>query len=369
MDVLVDGQIMLYGTVGETFFGDGFTARDVVNALAKVKGKDVSVRINSGGGIADEGTAIYNSLKNHDGKISVFIDGVAASAASLIAMAGETITMRLGSTMMIHDPMIFAMGNAEDLAKAIDALDTMGNSMAEVYAERTGRPVAEIRNEMRDEIWLTPDEAVNKGYADATDTTDAIEASAFDYRAYARAPDRIVALSDERHWSNRLRITAANKPTEPHMTVKNTPEVAPTAEAAAATAIKAETERAAEISKICADAKLPALATVLISEGKTVEEAKARLEAEGERATAIRKQVESARSVCPQIEASLADELIAAGTSADGASTILLQRIAAVAAAAPKTNGRHQAGVTGDQAATATVVDRVVGKINARLGK
>ena len=94
MQVLIDGEIILYGTVGESFFEDGFTARDVINATSKMRGKPLNVRINSGGGIADEGVAIYNTLKNHDGKITVYVDGIAASAASLIAMAGEVVTMR-----------------------------------------------------------------------------------------------------------------------------------------------------------------------------------------------------------------------------------------------------------------------------------
>lgn len=205
MDVLSDGEIILYGAVGESFFEDGFTARDVINALAKLRGKDVSVRVNSGGGFADEGVAIFNSLKNHDGKVTVFVDGVAASAASLIAMAGSEVVMRTGSIMMVHDPLFVTVGNAEDHAKSLEALNAIADSMADIYAEKTGRKASEMRAEMREELWLTPDDALAKGYADRKDAAEAIEAAAFDYRAYTKAPERIAALSDQRAWSNRLK--------------------------------------------------------------------------------------------------------------------------------------------------------------------
>ena len=109
MEILVDGELILFGTVGEDLFGDGFTARDVINALAKLKGKPVTVRINSGGGFADEGVAIYNALTGHGGRVTVSVEGIAASAASLIAMAGNDIVMKTGSTMQWQPPLVSAL--------------------------------------------------------------------------------------------------------------------------------------------------------------------------------------------------------------------------------------------------------------------
>ena len=103
--LLLNGALMLYGDVGDPFgWGDGFSASDVAEALAEHGDGDITVRVNSGSGIANEGMAIYSLLKGHAGKVTIAVDGVAASAASLIAMAGSEIEMRDGAMMMIHDP-------------------------------------------------------------------------------------------------------------------------------------------------------------------------------------------------------------------------------------------------------------------------
>lgn len=201
-EILKDGELFLYGTVGEIFFDeDSFSSRAVVNALsAHGRGEDITVRINSGGGFTDEGVAVYNALFAHQGKVTVVIDGVAASAASVIAMAGDEIIMRNGSYMMVHDPAGITVGNAQDHTKTIEALETIANSMAGIYADRTGRDLEEVRAEMKEERWMTPSEAVEAGYADRTEKTRARQATAFDYRMYAHAPDRMVALAESKGW-------------------------------------------------------------------------------------------------------------------------------------------------------------------------
>lgn len=339
MDVLSGEDIILYGAVGESFFEPGFTARDVINALAKRKGKDVSVRINSGGGYSDEGVAIYNSLKAHNGKVTVYVDGIAASAASLIAMAGSEIVMRTGSTMMVHDPMMISVGNADDMAKAIEQLNACANSMADIYADKTGRKATEIRAEMREELWLTPDEAIAKGYADRRDSEEAIEASAFDYRAYAKAPERMVALSDMRQWSNRLKkpVASAAQPKETQQMADTVTKEAAAAQAEASAteaAAKARTEESARTSAIlaiCAEAEALPMAAALISEGITAEQAKVRISSAKE----IRAAVELARVSCKMLDANLADKFIAAGTSIEKVRSDLFECIVAVENAKP----------------------------------
>src|SRR4051794_2069625 len=99
--IVIDGAIALYGTTGDIFGdGTGFTDSDVLAALASIGRRDITVRINSGGGDAFQGIAIYNALQGHPGKVSVVVDGIAASAASVIAMAGDTITLRQGALLM-----------------------------------------------------------------------------------------------------------------------------------------------------------------------------------------------------------------------------------------------------------------------------
>lgn len=200
MPVLVDGELLLYGYVGDAWW-DGFTAREVLEALAELgRGADITVRINSGGGIADEGIAIYNALRAHRGQVAVEVDGIAASAASIIAMAGDTITMRRGALMMIHDPAGWADGTEADHRKAAEVLNKLGDLMAGIYADVSGDDATAVREEMRGELWLTGPEAVERGFATGTDEAEATEVAAFDYRAYAHAPERLVALADARRW-------------------------------------------------------------------------------------------------------------------------------------------------------------------------
>ncbi|QND42405.1 Clp protease ClpP [Rhizobium leguminosarum bv. viciae] len=118
--LIVDGELMLYGPVGFTDFWDesGFTSSQVIEALVALSG-DIVVRLNSGGGIAMEGSAIHNALKRHDGRVIVKIDAIAASAASLIAMAGDEIEMPLGTLLMIHEPSGMTLGPADDHRRAM----------------------------------------------------------------------------------------------------------------------------------------------------------------------------------------------------------------------------------------------------------
>lgn len=210
MDVLIDGEIVLYGFVGDDFWIDGFTDREVREALAAIgRNEDVTVRINSGGGYTDVGAAIFNALKSHKGKVTVFVEGIAASAASVIAMGGDDIVMMTGSTMMIHDPAGITWGTAADHQKSIEKLDTTAESMADIYAERSGKNDAEARDIMREETWFTAEEAVAEGFADRLDAANGNEPTAFDYRIYQHAPERFIALAKARVAAKGTRSTAA----------------------------------------------------------------------------------------------------------------------------------------------------------------
>lgn len=184
-------EIRLFGTVGGDFFGEEFfTASEVAAHLKSVDG-DVTVRINSGGGVAPEGQTIHNLLRDHDGEVHVIIDGIAASAASLIAMAGDRITMRRGSIMLVHDPASMfteGRGTASDHMHTAAFLDTFSRAYASVYAARTGRDEDSVRDIMRAETLFTGQEAVDAGFADDFEDAPAQKVAAFDYRIYASAP-------------------------------------------------------------------------------------------------------------------------------------------------------------------------------------
>ena len=171
-------ELILYGSVGDSFWGeDSFTAKGVRESLANMSG-DVTVRINSGGGVSSEGQAIYILLKDYPGKVDVVVDAVAASAASLICMAGDTITMRTGSVMMIHDPAqpwSVGRGTEDDHKRTAAALAVIANAFASVYAKRADINMAEARRIMKDEVWLDGEMAMGMGFATATEETPALE--------------------------------------------------------------------------------------------------------------------------------------------------------------------------------------------------
>ncbi|SHE67754.1 ATP-dependent protease ClpP, protease subunit [Kaistia soli DSM 19436] len=213
--LIVNDELVLYGYVGIASWFDesGFTAREVIEALAEIEG-DVVVRINSPGGIATEGSAIYAALVAHDGTVTVRIEGIAASAASVIAMAGEEIIMANGSLMMIHDPAGVTIGTAADHRATAVALDVMAGAMARIYAKRSGKSVAEARAIMQAETWFDGSEAVAQGFATSDETGGAIEAAVpiFDYRSFQHAPDRLVAQAD-RWRSEGRKLAAFGQPT------------------------------------------------------------------------------------------------------------------------------------------------------------
>jgi ATP-dependent protease ClpP protease subunit len=203
MSVIVNGnEIVLTGTVGDDWWGDGFTPPDVILALAEVgRTTDIVVRLNSGGGIATDGSAIHAALEAHKGRVEIVVEGIAASAASVIAMAADRLVMSTGAVLMIHDPALVTWGNAAAHAKSIEQLDRLGDSFADIYAEKTGKPVEEMRAAMKAETWMTAQEAVDAGFADAVGgevTPD--EPTAFAYGAYAHAPKALASLAEARGW-------------------------------------------------------------------------------------------------------------------------------------------------------------------------
>ncbi|ORE90992.1 head maturation protease, ClpP-related [Aurantimonas sp. 22II-16-19i] len=199
--ILEDGKLRLSGYVGDYYFEDGFTSSDVVTALAQVEDDStLTVHLNSAGGIATEGAAIHALLSARSGTTDIVVEGIAASAASLIAMAGETVTMAAGAVMMIHDPSGYTFGTSDDHRKTVEGLEALATAYARVYAAKSGKTADECRTIMREERWLTPEEAVAQGFADETTEIKAAPVAAFDYRIFAHAPKRLVALAKKKDW-------------------------------------------------------------------------------------------------------------------------------------------------------------------------
>ena len=172
-------ELYIYDAIGEGMFGGGVSAKAVVDALAKAKGsKELRVYINSPGGDVFDGVAIYNAIRRFDGKRSVFVDGIAASAASLIAMAGDTVSIAHNGMLMIHQAWGMAIGNADDLRETADVLEKVSDAaMVEAYmtSGQTREKVCEL---MKAETWMTAEESVSLGFADSIVEADAPSAKA-----------------------------------------------------------------------------------------------------------------------------------------------------------------------------------------------
>ena len=164
-----DGEtldVVIFGEIDGGFFSDGVSSNAIAEQLlAHAAAKRINVRINSVGGSAFGGIAIYNLLRGHGAEVVATVDGIAASAASIIAMAGRTVMGR-GSMMMIHDPWTVAAGGAEDLRQTADVLDKLRDSLVSVYQAKTGKKPSELRALLKAETWMTAEEAKSAGFAD-----------------------------------------------------------------------------------------------------------------------------------------------------------------------------------------------------------
>lgn len=185
------GEIWLYDQIGASFWGDGITAKSFqkdLQAMGKVTGIDL--RINSPGGDVFEGFAIYNQLAQHPATVNVYVDGVAASIASIIAMSGDKIAMAKNSMMMIHNPQGAAYGDEREMDRVKALLQQVKANLTTTYVDRTGNNAKDIENWMDEETWFTADTAVERGFADAVISEQAVSAC-FDLSGFRNVPQFI----------------------------------------------------------------------------------------------------------------------------------------------------------------------------------
>lgn len=171
--------ISIFDIIGtDPVTGDGATAASVAGALRAIGRQPVTVQVNSPGGSVFEGIAIYNLLRSHPAKVTVDVLGLAASAASVIAMAGDEIRMAPGTMMMVHRPWGLVIGNDEDFREAAETFKAIGDCMVDIYQARTGRSRAEIDAMMVGETFMSADEAVAERFADRVDKSKVSNANA-----------------------------------------------------------------------------------------------------------------------------------------------------------------------------------------------
>ena len=226
-------EVMIYDEIGYY----GIKAESFVSELGKVTAKTITLRINSPGGQVFDGFAIYNALKAHPAQVNVKIEGVAASIASIIALAGDSVQIAETGYFMIHDPSSYAFGTAADLRKEAELLDKLRDSIADVYAKASGKPIEAIKAQMSAETWFNADEAVAFGLADSVvgkadddedddedpenrmDLTRAVAAMAASGVKLPRKLGRIAAKAQASSSTTPAAAPAApTSPTHPHQT-------------------------------------------------------------------------------------------------------------------------------------------------------
>ncbi|WP_052951441.1 head maturation protease, ClpP-related [Devosia soli] len=183
-----DNVITMFDVVGEDFWsGGGITAKKVASQLRAIGDRPVTCQINSPGGDMFEGIAIYNVLREHPQPITVQVMGMAASAASIIAMAGDNIEIGAASFIMIHNCWVLAMGNRHDMRETAEFLEPFDQAMVDVYAQRSGSDAKKIAKWMDDETFMSGSMAIERGFADALLDADAVKVD-----EKAKAQDREV---------------------------------------------------------------------------------------------------------------------------------------------------------------------------------
>lgn len=178
-------DLYIYGEIG-SWWGDGPDTAQTVKDLATLDSETLNVRINSPGGAVFDGVAIYNALASFKGHVNVIVEGVAASIASVIAMAGDTIKIGESANMMIHKPWSIALGDANAMRKEADVLDNLEGGILDIYAARTGRTLAELKDLVSAETWFRGADAVAAGFADEVIPAKTRKAQAARSNAYAR---------------------------------------------------------------------------------------------------------------------------------------------------------------------------------------
>lgn len=241
-------EILIYGDIGESWYGDSVLAKDFVKDIAALDVEAITIRVNSYGGSVTDGIAIHNAIKRHKAHVTVVIDSVAYSIASLIAMGGDTVEMAENALLMVHAPWGYASGNSAALREYADMLDTWAQAMSTSYAAKTGRDQAEMLALLTDgqDHYYTAQQALDEKFVDAIVTAMPLAAS-LDRAALAARFKTLPGISGEA-------IAAAAAPTSKETDMPGANQPAAPVQAAAtneaeikATGVQAEAQRRTEI--------------------------------------------------------------------------------------------------------------------------
>ncbi len=154
--------IQMRGPIGD--FEGGISADDFRDCLKEHAGSDLTIHLDSEGGVVSEGLAMYNAIMQHDGEVTIHIDTIAASIATVIACAADRVVINSNAKFMVHRCWTMAMGNCKDFRSTADIMEMMDKDIAATYVERTGKDEADIIAMMDAETWMDADEALAQGF-------------------------------------------------------------------------------------------------------------------------------------------------------------------------------------------------------------
>jgi ATP-dependent Clp endopeptidase proteolytic subunit ClpP len=275
-------EVLIYDEIGAY----GVTAKGFLAELGALEeGAEIDLRLNSPGGSVFDAVAIYNALKRHNGAVTVWIDGIAASAASYIAMAGDKVIMPENAFLMIHDPSGVVMGTAEDMRSTAAALDKVKTSLIQGYAAKSGQTEPEIARLMAAETWLDAGEALALGLVDHVSEPVKLVAQ-FDIGRFRNAPEAVVEAVQEgagatpeqasEEASAEQDLNTAEQACEPVDTPNTEPEAEPVAETSQ-TVRGAAIEHARAVIDLCQLAGFPQMAGAFLEVDASIETVRHRL--------------------------------------------------------------------------------------------
>lgn len=256
-------KVLIYDEIG----GWGIRAIDLINEINSGDTKlPLNVYINSPGGDLVEALAIFNAIKRYEGGTTIYVDGIAASAASYICMAFDKVIMPKNTMMMIHDPISYAVGNADDMRETADLLDKFKNSILSGYADKSGKTIEEISAILSNETWIGADEALEMGFADEVIDPIEVVATSREWN-FKNAPESIVKneLQDTTVMTSVTEQVEVLKPLEP--------KEAPT-EVEGQSKSEVVDTRPLEIANVCTIAGVPHMIATFLESGQTVGDVK-----------------------------------------------------------------------------------------------
>lgn len=210
-----ESTLTIYGVIGDSWWDDSTSAADIDNALKTVGSNDLVIHLNSPGGDAFDGIAIYNRLKNHPGKKTIHVDGWACSAASVIAMAADDLIMGAGSMIMIHEASTIVWGTKNGFRKEADLLEKLEDGLIDIYMTKANIERDEIKNMVDNETWFSANEAVTIGFATSTAT-----------KSVEESPEIVNLRSQVQSMQNELQQLKTTEPEKPTPVKENSARMA-----------------------------------------------------------------------------------------------------------------------------------------------